>query len=98
MAKSYYVRYERGESAKRDGKLLLGGVTASESSRFSHEQDAVARARTIVEVHAGMGVVVDFEVKESRKRPEIVRHCEGFPAQVVGCRCFGCGKVVGAKP
>ena len=94
MAKSYYVRYERDEMAKREGKLLLGGVTAGESSRFSHEQDAVVRAQTISEVHAGLGIRVILSIKESKKKPEIVRHCENSPAQVVGCRCFGCGKVV----
>ena len=94
MAKSYYVRYERSDEGKKKGQLLIGGVTAGESSRYSCYEDADLRAATISEVHTGLGIDVSLKIIESRRKPEIVRHCEGYPAQVVGCRCFGCGKIV----
>jgi len=94
MAKSYYVRYTRDEKAKQAGRMLLGGVTGGTSSRYSHEEDAIARAQATSDAHASLGIGVVLNIKESRKKPEIVRHCEGFPAQAVGCRCFGCGEIV----
>ena len=87
---SYYVSYRSAVP----GRMLLGGVFASQSSRFSHRDDAEARAESVVSIHAGLDkpLSVETEICESQRPAEIVRHCE--TAQVVGCPCPECREIV----
>lgn len=73
---------------------MLGGVMRSESSPWSDREDAEAFLQASIENNASAGRRVEGEVVPSSKRPQIKRHCPGYPAQAVGGRCFGCHQIV----
>lgn len=74
---------------------LLGGVKRSESSRFGEEIDARLRRQIALEENQAAGVECDGYIVPSHLPPEIFRHCDPTkPAQAVGGKCFGCGKVM----
>lgn len=76
------------------GRVMLGGVLSATSSAFSHREDAEAFLASSIEINASAGRVVEGSVVESKRRPEIIRHCEGHPAQAIGGICFGCRQTV----
>lgn len=90
--RSYYAEYWALGSS-----LLLGGVSRSRTSRFGTAEDAAARLEGALEINRGASRNCTGEVWGSEQPPEIFRHCDGYPAQAIGGRCFGCGKVLTEK-
>jgi hypothetical protein len=84
---TYYVEYWVATPNRR----LLGGVTRSRSSRFSHWEDAKARLQSVISTHMHLDspIKVEGRVMESTGHAEIVRHCK--TAQALDCRCPECG-------
>lgn len=84
---TYYVRYWSATPNRR----MLGGVVRSQSSRFSHEEDARNYLQAVIRTHARLDspMVVDGEVLESQREAEILRHCTTPTA--INCRCPECG-------
>ena len=74
-----------------DGHPLLGGKLTGGSSRWHVREDAEAYLANVKELN---GPRCDGGIVTSDKYPEILRHCPGHPAQAIGGRCFGCGKVL----
>jgi hypothetical protein len=85
---SFYVKYR-----STNGKCLVGGFMEGQSSRFHDRADAETRMATILDFNPN----AEAEIIESRKYPEIFRHCAKFPAQAIGGRCFGCGETLTVK-
>lgn len=77
-----------------DGGPMLGGVMRSESSPFSHRDDAETFLAASIENNRSDRRKVEGEVVPSNKEPRIKRHCAGYPAQAVGAVCFGCRQTV----
>jgi hypothetical protein len=84
--KSYFARYR-----STNGQCLVGAVMKGQSSRFDSRTDAEQRLADTIEIN---GSHCTGEIVESDKYPEIFRHCPGHPAQAIGGRCFGCGKIL----
>lgn len=83
---SYFARYW-----STDGSCLIGGVMKGQSSRFGSREDAEQRLADTIELN---GPHCTGEVVETHLYPEIFQHCPGHPAQAIGGKCFGCGKVL----
>lgn len=95
MTASYIVRYW----ANGTRVFLIGGVRESQSSRWSHIEDAENFMRTVIEVNGGDSKA-EGTIDPSSLPPEIIRHCpdEACPiAQAVGCICPHCGEEVKAR-
>lgn len=88
MGCSFYARYR----ATGDG-LLLGGVAASQTSRYARRTDAEQHLASVIELNRGKAECVG-EVLESALPPDIFPHCPGSIPQAVGGRCFRCGKTL----
>jgi hypothetical protein len=67
-------------------------VRESQSSRWGNREDAQHYLDTVIEINGASRCA--GEVVGSMKHPEIIRHCPGHPAQSIGGKCFGCGKVI----
>jgi hypothetical protein len=92
MTRSYYAEYwALGTS------VLLGGVKRSRTSRFASIEDATDRLAIALGTNQGASRACTGEVRGSEQPPEIFRHCAGHPAQAIGGKCFGCGKVLTEK-
>jgi hypothetical protein len=83
----------------KEGCWLPGATKVHCSSRFSHREDAEHAAGIYLSVcmSGKESLVGDSSVRGSSLPPHIARCCKGYPAQVVGYPCFGCGKTVGPK-
>ena len=90
IVNSFYAHYYSTD----DKRTMLGGVTASDSCRYSHYEDAAVRLDAIISIHATLGTPlrVEGKVLTSSLKPEIVRHCS--TPQAIGCRCPECGVIV----
>lgn len=89
---SYYAKYlATGE------RYLLGGKSSSESCRYGAREDCEARLAQVIAINAEFGIECKGKVHKSHLPPEIFAHCPGFPAQAVGCKCFGCRKLLTAE-
>jgi hypothetical protein len=83
---SYFARYW-----STDGRCLVGAVMQGQSSRFDSRADAEQRLADTQEIN---GPHCSGEIVDSDLYPEIFRHCPRHPAQAIGGRCFGCGKIL----
>ena len=83
---SYFARYR-----STDGRCLVGAVMNGQSSRFGSREDAEQRLADTIGIN---GPHCTGEIVVSDQYPEIFRHCPGHPAQAIGGRCFGCGKLL----
>ena len=86
--RSYYARYWR-----KDGKLLLGGLSTIATSRFQRKGDLIARLENANVVHDGE---VRAKIFETATPPEIFVHC-GYAVGTVGGRCPNCMKTLTVK-
>jgi len=89
---SWFARYW-----KTGDMCLLGGVDKSQTCRYGTREDAEARLAAVIQINGEAGRSCDGAVEASTEAPEIFAHCEGRPAQCLGCKCFGCGQVLTLK-
>jgi len=84
---SYIAQYWTADNSR----WLLGGVKRSESSRWSHREDAEHYLETVKEVHANLNrpLVVEGQVVESDAPPQIRRVQVGHNG-VRWCSCAKC--------
>lgn len=77
-----------------DGKPMLGGVMESQSSTFSHREDAQNFLDASIEINADAGRPVTGEVVPSQRPPELRRHCPGAELGVLGGVCPRCRQTI----
>lgn len=84
MPRSFVVHYRALKGC------LVGGVRFAKSCRYQRMKDAKARMAGILEANPDN---VDCLITTDPRVPEIFVHC-GDVASAIGCRCFGCGKIL----
>lgn len=66
MTKSYVAQYR-----SLDHRMLLGGKSWGQSSRFASRTDAQSHLDAVLEINRSAGVVIAGEVYQSNEEPEI---------------------------